>query len=168
VFELFVIRFGLVVFFSVKEMGMKRFLMAAALAAAMLAPAAQAQMKPEDAIKHRKAAFNVIAYNFGNIGAMVNGRKPYNKAEAEKNAMTASTVAWQPYEFFGAGTDKGETRAKPNVWTDMAKFKAGGEKMQAEFAKLVTAAKADEAALKAQFAEVGKSCKACHDEYRKE
>lgn len=147
---------------------MKKFALIATLAAVFAAPLASAQMKPEDAIKHRKAAFNVIAYNFGNIGAMVNGRKPYNKAEAEKSAATAAAVAWQPFELFAAGTDKGDTRAKPNIWTDAAKFKAGGEKMQAEMAKLLTAARADEAALKAQFAEVGKTCKACHDEYRKD
>jgi cytochrome c556 len=148
---------------------MKRFLMLVAAAATLASSFASAQMKPEDAIKQRKAAFNVIAYNFGSIGAMVNNRKPYNKEEAIRNAATASAVAWQPYEFFMAGTDSGDTKAKPNIWTDMAKFKLGGEKMGTEMARLAAVARdGDQAALKAQFGEVGKTCKACHDDYKKE
>jgi cytochrome c556 len=129
---------------------------------------ASAQMKPEDAIKFRKAAFNVMGYNFGSIGAMVNAKKPYNKAEAERNANAVGAVAHMPYELFGPGTDKGETRAKPEVWSEPDKFKAAADKMQAEVVKLVAAARGDEAGLKAQFGEVGKACKACHDNYRKE
>ncbi len=148
---------------------MQRFLITAALSAAILSPFASAQMKPEDAIKHRKAAFNVIAYNFGSIGAMVNNRKSYNKDEAIRNAATASAVTWQPYEFFIPGTDTGDTKAKSNIWTDAAKFKAGAEKMQSEMAKLASVARDGDAnALKAQFGEVGKTCKGCHDDYRKE
>ena len=148
---------------------MKRFVMLLAAAAAVASSLASAQMKPEDAIKHRKAAFNVIAYNFGSIGAMVNNRKPYNKEEAVRNATTAAAVSWQPYELFLPGTDTGDTKAKPNVWTDAVKFKAGGEKMQSEMAKLASVARDGDAnALKAQFGEVGKTCKACHDDYRKE
>jgi cytochrome c556 len=148
---------------------MKRFLMLLAAAATLASSFASAQMKPEDALKHRKAAFNVIAYNFGSIGAMVNNRKPYNKDEAVRNAATASAVSWQPYEFFIAGTDSGDTKAKSNIWSEMPKFKAGAEKMQSELAKLASVARdGDQVALKAQFGEVGKTCKACHDDYRKE
>ena len=148
---------------------MKRFVVILAAAAAFASSFASAQMKPEDAIKHRKAAFNVIAYNFGSIGAMVNNRKPYNKDEAVRNAATASAVAWQPYELFLPGTDTGDTKAKSNIWSDGAKFKAAGEKMQSEMAKLASVARdGDVNTLKAQFGEVGKTCKACHDDYRKE
>jgi cytochrome c556 len=49
----------------------------------------------------------------------------------------------------------------------MDDFKSKAEKMQAETAKLVQAAKTgDAAALKAQVGETGKACKACHDNYR--
>jgi len=41
--------------------------------------------------------------------------------------------------------------------------------MQGEVAKLNTVAKAgDIAAIRAQFGEAGKACKACHDDYRKD
>ena len=49
----------------------------------------------------------------------------------------------------------------------MDDFKAKLEKMQGEAAKLAEVAKGgDLAAIKAQFGETGKACKACHDKYR--
>jgi cytochrome c556 len=71
---------------------------------------------------------------------------------------------------FGEGTDKGAPqRAKPEVWKDGAKFKAAGEKMVAEMAKLDAAVKGGNLdAIKAAFGPVGGSCKACHDDFRAE
>ena len=67
------------------------------------------------------------------------------------------------------GTDKGETRAKAEIWSDGAKFKAANDKMVAEVAKLETAAKSGSLdAIKAAMGAVGASCKACHDDFRAE
>jgi len=128
---------------------------------------AQAQMKPEDAIKLRQSAMKLISYNFGSIGAMVNDKKPYNKDEAIRNAAHIEGLAGQPWEFFVAGSDKGETKAKGDIWKDADKFKAAGEKLQAEAVKLAQVAKSgDMAALKTQFGATAQACKACHDNYR--
>ena len=58
--------------------------LAFAAAAITLALPASAQSfgKPEDAIKYRKAAFTVLAGNFGTLGAMANGRAPFDAAAA--------------------------------------------------------------------------------------
>jgi cytochrome c556 len=71
---------------------------------------------------------------------------------------------------FGEGTDKGmPNRAKPEIWREAAKFKAAGDKMVAEVAKLEAAAKAGNLdAIKAAMGGVGASCKACHDDFRAE
>lgn len=128
---------------------------------------AQAQMKPEDAIKLRQSAMKLISYNFGSIGAMVNDKKPYDKDEAIRNATRVEVLSAQPFEFFIAGTDKGETKARPDIWKDQAKFKAAADKMQSEVAKLVQVARTgDMAALKAQVGTTGGACKACHDDFR--
>lgn len=50
----------------------------AALMASM--PAAAQFAKPEDAVKYRKAAFTVMGTHFGRIGAVVQGRVPYDAA----------------------------------------------------------------------------------------
>ena len=135
-----------------------------------LALPAQAQFaKPEDAIKYRKASFTVMSAHFGRLGAMANGRVPYDAKAAADNADTVSALAKLPWAAFGEGTDKGETRAKPEIWKESAKFKEASDKMQAEVAKLNVAAKAGNLdALKAAFGPAGASCKACHDNFRKD
>jgi cytochrome c556 len=150
---------------------MKR-LSIAALAVAGFAtalPAAAQFAKPEDAVKYRKAVFTVMAAHFGRVGAMVNGRAPFDAAAAQTNMEIATMMSKLPYTAFGPGTDVGDTRAKPNVWSDNAKFTAAATKMQEEMAKLNTAAKSGNLdQIKAAFGPVGQACKACHDDFRKE
>lgn len=150
---------------------MRTWICAAALSCGVLAalPAAAQFAKPEDAVKYRKAALTVMANHFGRIGAMANGRVPFDAKVAAENAELVATMSRLPFEAFGPGTDKGETRAKPEIWTEMDKFKAGAAKLQEETAKLSAAAKSGNLdAVKAAFGETGKACKACHDTYRKE
>ncbi len=131
---------------------------------------AQAQFaKPEDAIKYRKASFTVMAAHFGRLGAMANGRAPYDAKAAADNADVVATLAKLPWAAFVEGTDKGDTRAKPEIWKEGAKYKEAADKMQAEIVKLNTAAKAGNIdALKAAFGPAAASCKACHDNFRKD
>ena len=96
----------------------------AGIAAAL--PAAAQFAKPEDAVKYRKAAFTVMAAHFGRVGAMVQGKAPFDAAAAQANIETATMMSKLPFTAFGPGTDVGDTRAKPNIWSDNAKFVAAG------------------------------------------
>ena len=137
--------------------------------AATALPAAAQFAKPEDAIKYRKAAMTVMAAHFGRVAAMANGRVPFDAKAAADNAEIATTMSRLPFAGFVDGTDKGDTKAKPEIWAEMDKFRAGATKMQDEMAKLNVAAKGGNLdAIKAAAGEVGKSCKGCHDNYRKE
>ena len=139
-------------------------------AAVSLAMPAQAQFaKPEDAIKYRKSALTVMSTHFGRVAGMANGRIPFNAASAAENAAIAEMASKLPWAAFGEGTGTGETRAKPEIWTDNAKFKANAEKMQAEMTKLVAATKTGNVdTIKVAAGSVGSACKACHDDFRKE
>jgi cytochrome c556 len=150
---------------------MKTWIYAAALGCGLLSalPAAAQFAKPEDAIKYRKAALTVMGTHFGRIGAMVNGRVPFDAKVAAENAELVLAMSKLPFDAFGPGTDKGDTRAKPEIWAEMDKFKAGAGKLQEEATKLSLATKGGNLdAIKVAFGETGKSCKACHDAYRKE
>jgi cytochrome c556 len=150
---------------------MKRLSLATLAVAGIITalPAAAQFAKPEDALKYRKAAFTVMAAHFGRVGAMVNGRAPFDAAAAQQNVEIATMMSKLPFTAFGPGTDIGDTRAKPNVWSDNAKFTAAATKMQDEMAKLNTAAKSGNLdQIKAAFGPVGAACKACHDDFRKE
>ena len=146
---------------------MKKFTMALLCLAGLFSLSAQAQLKPEDAIKLRQSALRLIGYNFSSIGNMVNDKKPYNKDEAVRNATYIEALASHPWEFFVAGSDKGETKAKSDIWKENDKFKAASERLQAETAKLTQVARTgDMAALKTQFNATAGACKNCHDSYR--
>ena len=93
--------------------------LAAGLFAALPA-AAQSFAKAEDAIKYRQGAFNVIGAHFGPIGAMATGKAPYNAKSAAANAEVVAYMARLPFAGFTQGSDKGQTRAKAEIWKDSA------------------------------------------------
>ena len=149
----------------------KPVLMVAAAVAALATalPAAAQFAKPEDAIRYRRAAFTVMSAHFGRVAAMANGRIPFDAKAAADNAEVATIMSKLPYAGFVEGSDKGDTKAEPKIWTEMDKFRAAAAKMQEEMVKLNVVAKAGNIdQIKAQVGETGKACKACHDNYRKE
>lgn len=151
---------------------MNRFALPAAalLGLAVALPAAAQFQKPEDAVKYRQGAFTVMGAHFGRIGAMANGRVPFDAAAVQANAEIVATMSKLPWPAFVEGTSNvGNTRAKPEIWSEADKFKAAAQKMQDEVAKLnATAKTGNQDQIKAAFGAVGQSCKACHDSYRKE
>ena len=141
----------------------------AATLLAMAAPASAQFAKPEDAIKYRQSALSVLGTHFGRVGAMANGRIPFDAKVAAENAEIVSDMSKLPWAAFGPGTDKGSipTRAKAEIWAEQAKFKELSEKLVAETTKLAAAAKTGNAdTLKAAFGATGGACKACHDNYQ--
>jgi cytochrome c556 len=150
---------------------MKRlFLAMAAIASLATAlPAAAQFAKPEDAIKYRKAAFTVMAAHFGRVAAMANGRMPFDAKAVANNAEIANMMAALPYAGFVDGTDKGDTKAKPEIWSQRDKFDAAANKMQEAMAKLNAAAKTgDQGTIRTAAGAVGQACKGCHDDYRRD
>ncbi len=135
-----------------------------------LAVPAQAQFaKPEDAIKYRQSAFTVMGAHFGRVAGMANGRIPFDAKVAADNAAIAESMSKLPWAGFVAGSDSGNTKAKPEIWSDNAKFREASEKMQGEMVKLVAATKTGNLdTIKTAVGATGGSCKGCHDNFRKE
>lgn len=144
--------------------------LAAAIALVLAAGAsAQSFQKPEDAIKYRRSAFTVLGTHFGALGAMANGRAPFDAQAAARHGDVIALVSHLPFAGFTAGSDKGETRAKPEIWSEQAKFKGNAEKMQDAVGKLAASAKTGNLDnLKAAFGPAAQTCKACHDDFRKD
>ena len=139
-----------------------------AVSTAAISFSASAQFaKPEDAVKYRKAAFTVTAAHFGRMGAMAQGKAPFDAKIAAENAEIVANMAKLPWHAFGEGTETAETKAKPEVWKQNAKFKEAADKFQAESVKLVAATKTGkEDAFKAAFTATQGTCKSCHDDFK--
>jgi cytochrome c556 len=148
---------------------MRHKLVAGALAVVMgsYMVGATAQVKPETLVKQRQAAMTLIGKYFGPLGGMAQGRVPWNQEVVARNAEFLVPLSKMPWDGFDPSTESVKSAARAELFKEMDKFKAGGERMQSEIAKLASVAKSgDEGAIKSQIAAVGKTCSGCHDSYR--
>src|SRR5690242_4164164 len=134
---------------------MSKKLLAAAVTTAigaMVASQALAQVKPETLVKQRQAAMTLQAKYLGPIGGMLKGNIPYNADTVALNATFLENLSRMPWDGFDPSTKGEKSKAKPEVFTDTAKFKAAYELLEAETAKLGAVARAkNEAGVRAAF-----------------
>jgi len=148
---------------------MKRFLVALAVIAgsAGFAGSVQAQQKPEDVIKYRKAVMTVQSWNMRPLALMVKGQQPYDAALFAWYAGVIQSTSFMLPDAFAPGSDKGDTRARPEIWKDAGKFKETMDRFNADTLKLVAAARAGNLeAVKGPFGAVAKNCGGCHKQFR--
>ena len=89
----------------------------------------------------------------------------------KSGAATIASLAKQSSGWFPAGTgpEMGKTGAKPEIWQHQKDFAAKLVIFQrAAVAFNAAAASGDMAAAKARYADLGGTCKSCHDSYRSE
>lgn len=150
---------------------MSKKLLATGLAVLTLgsAPMALSHLVKEEAMQsYRQSYFTLIAMNFGPMTAMVKGDMPWDDAKmlalAEDFAAIASVDVARA---FGPGSDKGTTRAKPEIWENTDDFLEKYAALQNASKGLLAAAQSgDRGAIGGAIKETGGACKACHDEYK--
>lgn len=151
---------------------MKRILAALVLSTLAATVLAQQAPKPEDQIKIRKAGFTFMAWNFGKIKANLDGNFNKDQVVAAANVV-AATASSGMGALFAPGTEKDvgdqKTRVKPELFQQPDRVKELMGNLVRESNELVkVAGTGDMAAIKAQFGKTGGTCKACHDEFRKD
>ena len=102
------------------------------------------------------------------MGAMAQGKVPYDAAEFAKRADRVAMIAPLLSEGFPAET-KGlpNSELKPEMWANRADFDAKMQDLVDRSATLATVAKpGDFAQSKAAFFDTANACKACHDKYK--
>jgi len=129
--------------------------------------------KVEDAVEYRQKAFSLIRHQFGQMRAMLKGKKAFDKDEFARRADNLAALAKMPWEGFVAESDMktlGEkaTSALPAIWQDEAKFKELAKKFKSNTAYLAKVAKSgDKKAIGAALGKMGKEgCKACHNKFK--
>ena len=151
---------------------MKRMLKHAVIGAFAVAfagvAAAEAADDPANVIKYRQAIMRSHGTHLFPIAMVVKGEVPYTEHVAA-HARAAHAVSLMLADVFPEGTDIGDTRAKPEIWQDRAKFEAAIKALQTATGELVRLAESgDMAAVGTQLEEVGKACGGCHKPFRKE
>ncbi|MDH3977833.1 MAG: cytochrome c [Gammaproteobacteria bacterium] len=122
----------------------------------------------EDTIKYRHAAMEAMSGHVASFLLIAT-----NKIEApeflQSHADALVDLSRQLNLMFPEGSGGEDTHALPAIWEDPEGFSAAVIKMQetASALQLATRAGNKSATMKA-FAEAGKSCKGCHEDYREE
>lgn len=117
---------------------------------------------------YRQSWFAMVAVNFGPMVAMVKGEMPWDeRLMAGYSDQLAALTTLDVMRGFKDGSDKGTTRAKPEIWQNREDFESKMDDLKSAVEKLQQVANTnDRKATAIQVGETGKACKACHDEYK--
>ena len=117
---------------------------------------------------YRQSLFTLLAMNFGPMGAMAKGEMPWDDKRLQAYARDLEAAAGLDLmRGFPPGSDKGTTRAKPEIWQNRADFESKLEDLRKAAAELNVAAKGGvKDNIMQKIGAAGKACKACHDEYK--
>ncbi len=128
-------------------------------------PAAPVSAPATTFVLARQSAFALQQGVFNAMKATIDAGGSVKPLEVGANGLVkwGTTMA----AMFPAGTDVPPTHALGTVWSDNAGFVKAADNFTQAATKLLAAAQADDkAAFAAQFTETGKTCGACHREYR--
>jgi len=144
---------------------------ASAAAENALAEAGATPLEKEQALalmKERHDNYEKIGDAMKVISRELKGDSP-DLAKVRSGADTIASLAPQAAGWFppGTGPEAGKTHAKAEIWQKPEDFKAKADDFSNAALAFQSAARGtDLAAMRAAHADLGKSCKACHDSYR--
>lgn len=119
-------------------------------------------------VMQRMEAMKEIGKSMKSIAAMVKGDTAFDGAVVQASAdVIAEHAKHMPHMFPEGSLDK-PTEALPVIWTQWDRFTEIAGKLNTDAQALAEAGKSASSAkdILPQLAEVGKSCKACHQDYR--
>jgi cytochrome c556 len=118
-----------------------------------------------DPIETRQTGLDLLAGTFAGVKAVVTSNGDVKTLEGPGKAIQRWGKLFPT--LFPAGSDKGTTKASPDIWTDNATFHKDAAALSTAGEALATAAKAgDAAAVNVAFKEIGDACGACHKAFR--
>ncbi|MDB5986921.1 MAG: cytochrome c prime [Nevskia sp.] len=132
------------------------------------APAA-ASPAAKQAIQVRQAIFTLIGNNFKPVGETLQGKTPYDANDIQKRTARVAFLAPLLTDAFPDISSSGDTKAKPEIWSNRAYFDRKLKDFQDHTVALAQVADKDKSgsdAFKTAAAAVGKDCKGCHEDYK--
>ncbi|WP_107852132.1 c-type cytochrome [Oceanimonas marisflavi] len=152
---------------------LKKVLLVAA--AGLFAGTASAQanlFKPEDAVKYRQSLYQVMAAQAGVIGGMAKGEIDFDAAALHQRAINLSNAASLLGETYFPETRGVEaSNMLDKGWEDAEGRMAKAKDFGAALKNLVQVSGEegfDQAQAREAAGALFKTCKGCHDEYRKD
>lgn len=149
---------------------MKKTLLTLSMAAAfsVSTPMVYANDKAEDAINYRQGVFTAIKWHFGNLSDQVRGKSDYDKEAFEARAEKLKALAGMAKEGFIPGSYSGHSNALPAIESNEDDFNRLMVDFEEKSGALAGAARTGNMNLINQaFGDAARTCKGCHDSYKK-
>jgi cytochrome c556 len=142
------------------------------LTTALVSTAIGADLDPAEQIETRQAGYTFMSWNMKKIKANLDGDYSQPAVQAAANAIAGIANSGMG-ALYGPGTDKDigdvKTRVKPELFTEREEVgRVARDFIEAANSLVDVAALGEPDDVKAAFGDLGKSCKACHDQFRKE
>ncbi|MEC5207353.1 cytochrome c556 [Vogesella perlucida] len=114
----------------------------------------------------RQRSFKKVLLSYEPIGVMLRDG-PFRKEQFIKHADALKLVSREPFKLFAPNSIDAVSRAKPEIWSQAAKWKQEEARFLQAVDALQAGARSDDlAAVKMKYAAVTQSCKSCHDAFR--
>lgn len=119
-------------------------------------------------VKQRMDAMKQLGQGMKSIAAMVKGEAEFDAAVVEMSARMIARHAGEMPELFPEGSLDKPTEALPVIWARWDEFTGIAMQMEADAIALAEASRNASSVenILPHLAEVGKSCKACHQDFR--
>jgi len=144
---------------------LKHLALAALGAALLTATGVGVTQAQNDPISMRKALMKANGDSMKAIKGAVDGNGPAATVAAEAAKVAANLKAAEIH--FVPGSAKGDTKAAPEIWTNLGDFqKLDNDSIAAALKLEATAKGGDMKMVAADFGDLGKTCGACHNKYR--
>ena len=129
------------------------------------------EKQAKEATEYRQAIFQLIKSNVGALGGMVRNKIPFNNDVVKTNSLRIYQLSQMVPDYFEIDTSNFsvDTEALTKIWDNKTDFNDKAMALQMASAKLLETAEAgNDAETKKAIGGVFRTCKGCHDEYKKD
>jgi len=122
-------------------------------------------------VTFRKSVLQLFRANMGPLGAMAKGNIPMDGDVIATNAERIEFLGMMLHEYFALDTSGYDldTNAKSDIWKNYDDFKAKNDDLVTAAGNLVEmVANGEESDYRKGISNLGATCKACHDDYKKD
>ncbi len=137
-----------------------------ALTFVALAPAAPAPAD-QGMITYRQSVMKAVGGHTGAMAGIVKGEVPFT-GDLKGHARALAELAEIAPRIFPESSGVGDSRALPAIWQKPDEFKKAMTAFQTAAAELNRVAEENPRNVGAALGELGKTCKGCHDSFRKD
>jgi len=120
-------------------------------------------------VMERMELMKSIQGHMKTVGEMIQGKRAFKAADAKSAAENVAQHAEELPHKFPEGTVDHPSEALPSIWQDWERFVSIADEMKIRALALADAAEisSDASGLRPAFTAVGKTCSACHEDFRK-